>query len=30
VLGCPLDDLKDTQVRETWLDGKPVWTQAKK
>ena len=26
VLTCPLDDLKDTQVRETWLDGKPVWT----
>jgi predicted amidohydrolase YtcJ len=25
VLTCPLDDLKDTQVRETWLDGKPVW-----
>jgi predicted amidohydrolase YtcJ len=30
VLACPLDDLKDTQVRETWLDGKPVWKQAKK
>ena len=26
VLTCPLDDLKTTQVRETWLDGKPVWT----
>ena len=26
VLTCPLDDLKDTQVRETWLDGKPIWT----
>ena len=25
VLACPLDDLKDTQVRETWLDGKQVW-----
>ena len=25
VLKCPLDDLKDTQVRETWLDGKLVW-----
>ena len=25
VLKCPLDDLKDTQVRETWLDGKQVW-----
>ena len=26
VLKCPLDELKDTQVRETWLDGKQVWT----
>ena len=26
VLTCPLDDLKATQVRETWLDGKQVWT----
>ncbi len=26
VLTCPLDDLKSTQVRETWLDGKPIWT----
>lgn len=26
VLTCPLDDLKTTQVRETWLDGKQVWT----
>ena len=25
VLTCPLDDLKDTQVRETWLDGKQIW-----
>jgi hypothetical protein len=25
VLTCPLDDLKTTQVRETWLDGKLVW-----
>ncbi len=25
VLKCPLDDLKDTQVRETWLDGRQVW-----
>lgn len=25
VLTCPLDDLKTTQVRETWLDGKQVW-----
>ncbi|MEO6741177.1 MAG: amidohydrolase [Chthoniobacteraceae bacterium] len=25
VLKCPLDDLKGTQVRETWLDGKQVW-----
>jgi predicted amidohydrolase YtcJ len=30
VLACPIDDLKNTQVRETWLDGKPVWTQANK
>jgi len=28
VLTCAIDDLKDTKVRETWLDGKPVW-QAK-
>ncbi len=26
VLTCPLDELKTTQVRETWLDGKPIWT----
>jgi predicted amidohydrolase YtcJ len=26
VLTCPLDDLKTTQVRATWLDGKPIWT----
>jgi predicted amidohydrolase YtcJ len=25
VLTCPLDRLRSTQVRETWLDGKPVW-----
>ena len=25
VLKCPLDDLKDTKVRETWLDVKQVW-----
>ena len=25
VLTCPLDDIKATQVIETWLDGKPVW-----
>jgi len=25
VLTCPIDDLKDTRVVETWLDGKPVW-----
>ena len=30
VLKCPLDDLKDTQVRETWLDGKRVWLAADK
>ena len=30
VLKCPLDDLKDTQVRETWLEGKPVWVAAAK
>ncbi|MEO6787125.1 MAG: amidohydrolase [Chthoniobacteraceae bacterium] len=28
VLKCPLDDLKDTQVRETWLDGKRIWAAA--
>jgi hypothetical protein len=28
VLKGPLDDLKDTQVRETWLDGKQIWTAA--
>ncbi|MDB6074166.1 MAG: Exoenzyme regulatory protein AepA precursor [Verrucomicrobiaceae bacterium] len=26
VLSCPIDDLKDTKVRETWLDGKMVWS----
>jgi predicted amidohydrolase YtcJ len=26
VLACPLEDLKTTQVRETWLDGKRIWT----
>lgn len=25
VLTCPIDDLKTTQVRETWLDGKQIW-----
>jgi len=25
VLTCPLDELRDTKVRETWLDGKRVW-----
>ena len=30
VLTCPLDDLKDTQVRETWLDGKQIWAAAGK
>jgi len=25
VLACPLEDLKTTQVRETWLDGKRIW-----
>ena len=25
VLTCPLDDLRTTQVRETWLDGKQIW-----
>jgi hypothetical protein len=24
-LTCPLDDLKDAKVRETWLDGRRVW-----
>ena len=28
VLTCPVDDIKATQVRETWLDGKPIWTAA--
>jgi predicted amidohydrolase YtcJ len=27
VLTCPLHELKDTQVRETWLDGKKIWSQ---
>ena len=26
ILACPLDDLKTTQVRETWLDGKLIWS----
>lgn len=26
VLTCPIDELKDTQVRETWLDGRVVWS----
>jgi len=25
LLQCPEDDIKDTQVLETWLDGKRVW-----
>ncbi|MEQ1852917.1 MAG: amidohydrolase [Chthoniobacteraceae bacterium] len=29
VLTCPIDELKDTQVRETWLDGKRVWQAAR-
>ena len=28
VLTCPLDDLKTTQVRETWLDGKRIWASS--
>ncbi len=27
VLKCPLDEMRDTQVRETWLDGKQVWKE---
>lgn len=27
VLACPLDDLKSTQVLETWLDGKRIWSR---
>jgi len=27
VLTCPIDDLKDTKVRETWLGGRIVWQQ---
>ena len=30
VLKCPLDDLKTTQVRETWLDGKQIRAAAGK
>jgi predicted amidohydrolase YtcJ len=30
VLTCSLDDLKATQVRETWLDGKQVWNAGAK
>ncbi len=26
ILACPLDDLKTTQVRGTWLDGKLIWS----
>ena len=29
VLSCPLDDLKSTQVCETWLDGKPIWSSSR-
>lgn len=25
ILSCPLEDLKETQVLETWLEGKRVW-----
>ncbi|MDB6137819.1 MAG: Exoenzyme regulatory protein AepA precursor, partial [Verrucomicrobiaceae bacterium] len=25
-LTCPVDDLKDTKVRETWLDGRKIWS----
>ena len=27
VLKCPIDDLKDTQVLETWLDGRKIWSR---
>ena len=27
VLTCPLDNLKDTQVLETWLDGRKIWAR---
>ncbi len=27
ILHCPLDELKDTQVRETWLEGRQVWAR---
>ena len=30
VLTCPLDDLKGTQVRETWLNGKAIWVNKAK
>lgn len=26
ILKCPLDDIKSTQVQETWLDGNKVWS----
>lgn len=26
VLTCPVDDIRTTQVRETWMDGKRVWS----
>lgn len=25
ILTCPVDDIRTTQVRETWMDGKRVW-----
>lgn len=27
ILKCPLDDLKSTEVLETWLDGRQVWAR---
>jgi predicted amidohydrolase YtcJ len=26
ILKCPLDDIKSTQVHETWLNGHQVWS----
>lgn len=28
ILKCPVDDIRDTKVRETWLDGRRVWNAA--
>lgn len=28
LMKCPLDQIKETQVLETWLDGRPVWTKS--